>query len=570
VNWKNVLLLVTINIKSYRLIRGSQFRRFREHRLMVYALYVGACFIGGLVGWVIGNFYAGVSDLTLRGLLYQGATQLFISLPTLALLYSLIFTQMSQVQRMGAKVTIQPLYWFPITWKEHTLASIIASILGAPLTITIFVGSSIFAASIFIGLVPLAALTILALLASVILASVTTEILKSVQTKLGGVVTKAAGRAAVWVRLFGTLLFFLVFYLIYFSLYYAVTPIGLVQSIADVQLALWFIPYVWLGMILFTFVSSLWLEMLVLSIASLIFIYALFMAAVRVNVRFGLYEIPSIRISSGAYIPKAGLLARLGFSSLEAAIIKKDFRSVTRRRELMYIFIFPIVMIIAPLLSSMRTAGGTQLPAAFSSFMFAYLTLLPGALIAVTLGTLIIGSEGESVWFLYSSPISSKSLVRAKYSFVALFSLVVAFICSTVSGILTGPSPRIIIIGLIEALFLVFSLAMVSLTFGIKGADFRELPPRPRMIRPVWGLINMVVCVAIGLAIIAPLIPVGLRLMFPSIDLAPSLFSGLPEYYVYVSLLASGIIAVVVTWVFYRMAVNSAEGLLLKAVGVED
>jgi len=79
----------------------------------------------------------------------------------------------------------------------------------------------------------------------------------------------------------------------------------------------------------------------------------------------------------------------------------------------------------------------------------------------------------------------------------------------------------------------------------------------------------MVVCVATGLAIISPLIPYGLRLIFQSIDLGLSLFSSLPEYYPYLAPLASGIIAVVITYGFYRIAVNSAEELLLKAVGVE-
>ncbi len=199
-NWKNVLLLVSVDIKSYRLIRGSKFRRFRENRLVTYGLYLVACFIGVLVGWVIGSFYNGVSDSALRALFYQSAKQLLVSLPTLALLYSLVFTQMSQIQRMGARVTIQPLYWFPITWKEHTLASIVASILGAPLIITVFVSSCILVASVFLGLVPLAVLTIFALLGSALLASITMEILKSVQVKLSGAVTKATGRAAIGIE----------------------------------------------------------------------------------------------------------------------------------------------------------------------------------------------------------------------------------------------------------------------------------------------------------------------------------------------------------------------------------
>jgi len=572
VNWKNVLLLVGVDIKSYRVVRGSRFRRFRENRLVTYVLYIGACLIGVLVGWAIGSFYNGVSDSTLKNLLFQGATYFFISLPTLTLLYCLIFTQMSQIQRVGARISIQPLYWFPITWKEHTLASILASVLGAPLIITIFVSSSIFAASIFFGLVPLAILTIFALLASVILASATTEIFKTLQVRLYGAVTKVAGRAAIWVRLLGSILFFIVFYVIYFSLYYNVMPIALIESIAGGQRALWFIPYVWLGVALSTFISSLWLETIVFLLASFVFIYALFLAAVRLNMRFGLYEAPSIKISRGVYVPKVGLLGRLGFSTVEAAIIRKDFRAFTRRHELMYIFIVPIIFTIMPLILSMRSEAATPLPSGIYSFMFVYLTLLPGTLMAVILGSSIVGSEGERIWYLHSLPLSAKSLVKAKHSFATLFSLVVTLICSVIGGLLTAPSVQIAAIGLIEAVFLIFSLSMVSLTFGIKGADFREFP-RPRIIRPVWGLITMIASIIAGLAIVSPIIPYGLKLIFETSEgwlktlITAIMPLSLPDYYPYIAVLLSGVIAAIITYVFRKMALNNAEQLLAKAEG---
>jgi hypothetical protein len=85
-NWKNVLRLVNVNIKSYRVVRGSRFRRFRENRLVTYVLYIGACVVGVLAGWLVGNFYSGVSDMELRTTIFEGAKYLFISLPTLALL----------------------------------------------------------------------------------------------------------------------------------------------------------------------------------------------------------------------------------------------------------------------------------------------------------------------------------------------------------------------------------------------------------------------------------------------------------------------------------------------------
>jgi hypothetical protein len=564
VNWKNVLRLVSVDRKYSRVIRGTRFRRFRENRIVTYALYIGACLFGLLIGWLAANFYNGISDTTLKELFLQGATSLFTTLPTLALLYGLVFSQMGQMQRIGAKVSIQPLYWFPITWKEHTLASILANLIGWPLIITIFIGSSISLASVPLGLAPLAVFTMLALLASLFLASVTTEVFKILQVRISGAVTKVAGRAAIWVRLLGFILFFIIFYLAYFSLYYSVSLPALIESIAGGQRILWFIPYVWLGIALSAFISGLMLETIIFSLASLAFIYFLFLAAARLNVRFGLYEAPSITISHGAYIPKAGLLGRLGFSSAEAAIIKKDFKAFTRRRELMYIFIMPIVFVIVPLFSAMRGTAGSPLSSAFFSFLFVYLTLLPGTLMTVALGSFIIGSEGGGVWYIYSSPISAGSLVKAKYFFATLFSFAITLVCSLIGVLLTSPSLQILAIGLTEAILLIFSLGMVSLTFGIRGADFREFP-RPRMIRPLWSFINGIVCILLALTIVSPIIPYGLKILFETMQASAAISIPLSESYLYAALPLSGIIALVVTYLFYRKAVENAEEFLLKA-----
>jgi hypothetical protein len=532
--------------------------------MVTYALYVGALVFGLLIGWIVANFYNGISDPTLKELFLRGATSLFTTLPTLALLYGLVFSQMGQMQRIGAKVSIQPLYWFPITWKEHTLASILANLIGWPLIITIFICSSISLASVPLGLAPLAVFIMLALLASLFLASVTTEVFKILQVRISGAVTKAAGRAAIWVRLLGSILFFIIFYLAYFSLYYNVSLPNLIESIAGGQRMLWFIPYVWLGIALSAFISGLVLEAIIFSLASLVFIYFLFLAAARLNVRFGLYEEPSITISHGPYIPRAGLLGKLGFSSMEAAIIRKDFKAFTRRRELMYIFIMPIVFTIVPLFSSMRGATGDSLGSAFYSFLFVYLTLLPGTFMTVALGSFIIGSEGGGVWYIYSSPISAKSLVKAKYFFAALFSFAITLVCFFIGVLLTSPSLQIVAIGLTEAILLIFSLGMVSLTFGIRGADFREFP-RPRMIRPLWSFINGLVCLLLALAIVSPIIPYGLKILFEAIQAPATISIPLPGSYLYVALPLSGVIASVVTYVFHGKAVKNAEEFLLKA-----
>lgn len=568
-NWKNVLLLISADIKSYRQVRGERFRRFRENRSVTYILYLGGCFLGMAIGWLVGNFYSGMGNPQQRGLLLQVAVNFFLSLPTLALLYGLVITQIGQIQRIGVKASIQPLYWFPITWKEHTLASVIANIIGLPLAITIFISSGIAVASLFLGVIPLALLTIFALLVSVLLASATTEASRVLQVRLSGAVTKVAGRAAIWVRLLGSIVFFIVFYAAYFTLYHQATPLALLELIAGGQRMLWFIPYVWPGIALSYFASGLGLETVILLLASIGFLYALFLGSVLLNSRFGLYEAPAIRVSRGEYIPRMGVLGRMGFSPLEAAVMRKDFKALTRRRELMYVFVLPIMLVIMPfttVISRSIRYGPDYIPSGFHSFLFVWLALMPGALTAMSLGSWMVGLEGDSVWYLYSSPISARSLVKSKYSFAVLFSLAVMLVCSIIGGLLAVPSMGIAAIALTEALFLILSIGMVSLSFGIRGAEFRELP-RPRMIRPKWAIINGIVCILLALAVISPVIPYAVKLFLKTVQAPVVVFLTLPETFLYATVPISGVIAFVVAYVFYRIALKNAEEFLIKAEG---
>ena len=72
----------------------------------------------------------------------------------------------------------------------------------------------------------------------------------------------------------------------------------------------------------------------------------------------------------------------------------------------------------------------------------------------------------------------------------------------------------------------------------------------------------MIVCAIVGLAILAPLTPYGIQRIFQS-SLITTFF--LPDYYPYIALLISGVIAVVVTYMAHKIALNSAEELLRKA-----
>lgn len=554
-NWKTVVHLIRVDIRSGRLVRGSRLARFWENKLFTYLLYGGALALGTAVGILAGFAYNTISsvDPSLKTLFNEGLLSLFLSLPTLVLIYSLVFTMMQQIQRSGVRFSVQAPYWLPITWEEHTLASVLANLLGFPLISIVFISSAITAVSFFTGQVAYAASTILALIASAFMASAITEAFRILQVRFIGAVYKSSGRATVWVRFIGSLAFFIVFYIIYFTITSGTGAVTFIQSVAQVQSAFWFIPFVWLGMTLYSIMNGLLLQALAFSALSLFLVLGLFYVSVLLNKRFGLYEPPAITITRGVYAPRAGLLGRLGFSSVEAALMRKDFKAFTRRRELMYIFVLPIIVVLVPLMQFLGSSGGPSAPTIPSLYSTALVFILPVAILSVYLGAIMIGEEGAAIWRIYSSPISAKSLVKSKYSFVVLFSALVVTVTGLLGVAVFHPSLRGTLVAFTESFLLMFALAAISLAIGLRAPDFREVP-RPRMIRSEWSLVNLVVCLIAAVAILSPFILWFSSTMGfgPGIDLYPAVA-------------VSVVISAVITFVAYRMALRNAKQLLTEA-----
>jgi hypothetical protein len=409
----------------------------------------------------------------------------------------------------------------------------------------VFIGSAVITFSLFTGQIALAISAVLAMCVAALTASAITEIIRVLQTRFTGAVYKSTGRAAIWVRFATTLFFFLVFYILYF---YVVSGSGgatIVQGVSFGQQALWYVPFVWLGMTLYSFTNGLLLQGLAFLVLSFLFIYALYHIAVLLNRRFGLYEPPAITVSSGVYAPRTGVLSKLGFSPPEAALMRKDLKAFTRRRELMVTFIIPIIICIAPIIESHGVTGHSAV------FTFALVFLFPASFMVSMAGSFMIGEEGQAVWRVYSSPISAGSLVKAKYFFAVFFPILIMAITGAIGFIVFHPSLRVAFVGLFASLLLIFTLGAVSLSNGIRGADFNEVP-RPRMIDQVWNLLNLIICLAVGLAILSPFFPYVLGIGRSIVGL-------------YQAALLSAVVAIFFAVIFYRVALNNAKELLTKA-----
>jgi hypothetical protein len=547
--------------KSGRLLRGIKATKYRENAFLAYWPYWVAAIIG-VLGGLLANYITSIvySTAAIPSLpsLSNETLSVFVVLPTIVLVISLVFTLLQQIQLSGIKATAQVMYWLPVTWQEHTMASIFANLLGLPIGIVLGFTSGIIVFSIFNGLILQALLTALALCAAAFMASSITEILRVLQVRFIGAVYKSSGRAAIWVRFIGSLLFFIIFYILYFYITSGFT--SFLQNLTQAQSALWYIPFIWLALILSYIIKGLFLQGILFVGLSALFIAGLYYLAVLLNKRFGLYEPPAITIQkSGVYTPKTGLLGKLGFSNVEAAIIRKDLRGFTRRREVIGIFIAPIVMIIIPLMQSIGVTSGSAASQAnpiFTGIIF----LLPAGFMAMLLGEILIGEEGQAVWRIYASPVSPKNLVKSKYFFVTLFSTIILLISGTIGTVFYHPSAQDVIVAFLETFFVVLAVGSISLSIGFKGADFSETR-RARMIRQEWSLIGVIVCAVAGAAVLAPLVPYVIA------SFASSFIPGLSasSFNLAISVIISGVISLAITAVFYRINIGLAQDLLRKA-----
>ena len=555
-NWKNVYRLMQVERKSGRLLRGKNPTRFKEHRVLVNWPYLLAITVGvvcGVFAWLIASTLFAAEEIS--GL----ASGVFVILPTAVLVLSAVFTVFSQIQRSGVKMQTEAPYWLPITWQEHTLASILASLLGIPLGIVLAIVSALLVFSLFTGLLLIATLTSIAVFAAALLTSTVMEILRILQTRFTGAIYKSSGRGAIWVRFVGSLAFLLLFFMLYFFVVY--DSLGLLSTLADVQNTIFYVPFVWLGLMLTNFFISGGSVLLgvVYMFLSAGFIGGLYALAVLLNKHFGLYEPPAIRIqnSGGMHTSKAGLLGKLGFSTTEAAIIRKDFKAFTRRRELMTIFITPVIFVLIPFLQSF--GASSEVPPISVMLNIGMTYLFPAAFMVMMVGTLIIGQEGQGIWRIYASPISAKNLVKSKYFFTLIFGLTMIIITGLLGTLLYNASSTMIIVGLLEALFLTMALSALSLNIGFIGADFTEVP-RPRMARQSWVLINMILCLLVGLVILLPLTPTAL-----SIVLSGMIDVSIPSLNIYIATALSGTIAIVITGILYKVNLDRAKTFLHKA-----
>lgn len=525
------LVLAKSQLRASRTGSGGEsiFRRTGILALIDVIGFVGAAGAGYAIAGAILSL-----ALPQRVSVEQDVIELLVLVPALvagAVLVAGILFELNTSSKFGSSDSVN---WLPVTQGEYVTASTLSVAYSYSLVPSIIMGVTLWPAlrmgyfGTWLEMLVLSAV-------SLFYGGALIEILRAAINRVSSVVMTRARRGALVLRLAATIGVILVAE-IGFNF---VILIGLVGKFSSSLGRVEFLPVLWASIAVKASEQGDLLENLVFSVASIGFAAATLWVAVKVRSRYWA-PVPSLASSGGKeYVPLTGrspLFSLFRLNEAEAALVTKDLRGLTRRRELLQYFAIPFVLAIVFIFEIFYApSGGAEGPLAYELPVW-----FVGGLFGLMISSIGFGQEGRSAPLLYSLPVTPMEILRAKLFTSLALCLTATLAIFAVIVALARPPPITIVENLAIALAIAFEEVCIGTAFGAKYPDFQERP-RPRFVDP-YGILAMMLVGMVIMAITAlPTILTSALSSFPAIqgEIQP-LFLASVVFAAAVSLLAYG------------------------------
>jgi hypothetical protein len=310
----------------------------------------------------------------------------------------------------------------------------------------------------------------------------------------------------------------------------------------------WFVPLLWPSLVVVSFMRADTLGVLGYSVLSLATTVLSFVVSARLRTKYWAPAPVSYRMGSPVVsITGRGGLGLLGFSAPVAALIRKDLRSLVRRREMWRVIIMPFLFVMYMFINTdYRFLWDLTMSPLQRTVQLAGFGIVAGFL-AMYMALSSIGQEGGSFDNLRGPPLTAWQITKAKVaaSFIpaaALFS----FLLLVLLALIRPPWEMVMVFTVVGAL-LVLEAALCGMVGGAKFPSFKEVP-QAIYFTPLGSIVSMFILVVAALGTVAPV----------SLSVAGSLL-GLGLAWATV---ISAAIALFVCLVLYRTAVRLVDGIL--------
>lgn len=469
--------------------------------------------------------------------LYPTVTQALAGVPVWLISGTVLFGIMWEISQPAQFSSSDVVNWLPVRVTEYvlgcalstvyTISFILAGVAGIALGVGVWTGQTW-------NWIPYTIINVVAMF----LGAFAIEIIRAVINRASSSFYKRGGRSTIAIRLVAIMLFVVLIQLMFQPQLY----LSFFQVQAEGAKSLWFLPLFWPSLATGSILEAQAAPALAYSALTAAFTGVVFCAAVLLRGKYWVPTQVSIRVSSGVYTPKTGVLGKIGFTSLESAIIRKDLKAMTRRTEMIRFLSIPAAITI-PMILSAGQPGWVQ-KGTLVLMIFYAITFL-----ALFVSMISVGQEGGAVWHLYASATDYRNLVRAKTTVTLLITLIPAMILSLVAAWFSN-------MNLLTSLQLCMASALfaaaetfIGLAVGTRHPSFQEVP-RSRFITASGMLIGLAAGGGVAIAVATP--------VFYSFFVAPS------------SPIAPFVLPIVIaetltlSFVGYHLAKSGAKKLLIE------
>ena len=535
-------------ISRLRSTRRSIVSRSITSRPILIGLIGIALFIAALLFGYLTTVFLSSGGAPLTGpVAHQLVVTIFGGIPLVLVGFYFTMGLLWEVNTSTEAESTDAINWLPITPGEYVAASALSTgytyspllmvAFGYALPIGILTGNL----AGFLVLVPIALL-------STSVGSVSVEILRSALASASTAFNKLGGRITVIMRILGIILILLVTQLLFSGVFL----IQIISSLVGTAATASFVPVFWPTLAITKLLQSDFLGsagFLGLSIALFLLLSYI---ALSLRAKYWAVTPGAIHFAGAGSVSGPSWLGYFGLSYPSIAMLKREIRSATRRKEVVRLMAIPIIMpimisfpaIFSPAPSS--TSGPAQIDPIFLVVPF----LFGIGLGSLFLGMTSIGQEGRRLWNISALPVSASMLVKSKLLFTSLVSSIGLGLGAVVSALLLHASIFVILGFLGLGLVVILAEASLGIAIGSRFPDFSD-GPRPRFVTVVGSIIGAVLGI-IEMAIMT--LPIIL-----SFVLRTFLSILMPIQFV---LALSGAVAGLLAWIAYSMSIKPVDSIL--------
>lgn len=490
------LVLAKSQVRAGRGGRGeSLFRNVAILGVIDAALFVVSAAVGYLIVRAVEALPAGQSAQLVTAM-REALVFVPALIPSIVLVAGVLF-ELSSSSKFASSDSIN---WLPVTQAEYVVASTLSIAYAYSVVPSLIMGVTLVPA-FSLGYGP-TWLEMLGLsLVSLIYGGAIVEILRAAINKVSTAVMSRARRGALILRLAGTIGVILVVEVIFNFVFL----VDLVGSFTSSLGRLVFLPVLWASAAVNASEAGQVGLSLLFSAGTVAFAVAMLWVAVKVRSRYWSPSASPASVALHGYTPNSGTpfgLSMLGLDEVEATIVRKDFKGLTRRRELLQYFAIPFVLAIVFTFEIFYMPGGGSPPSQATAADVQLPTWFVGGLFGLMISSIGFGTEGRSGSLLYSLPVTAKQVLRAKmFTSMSLAMAATLGIFLLVAAI-SRPPALTAAKDLALAVSITAQEVCLGTAFGARYPDFQERP-RPRFVDPI-GIVLMML-VGMGLLVVTAL-----------------------------------------------------------------